>query len=77
MADVNDDDENKQSHKINSIDQKILLVMGEEGSGISSGVKALADAAISVPSTRDSSLTDSLNVSVAAGILLDRLINRE
>ena len=46
---------------------KIVLVLGSEGEGISKPLAALADTAIQIPGT---GAVESLNVSVACGILL-------
>ena len=47
-----------------------VLVLGNERDGISAPVRALADALVAIPGTGD---IDSLNVSVAAGVLLAEL----
>jgi len=46
---------------------RIVLVLGSEGEGISKAIAALADAAVQIPGT---GAVESLNVSVACGILL-------
>ncbi len=52
---------------------KVALVMGSEGNGVSPLIKKLCDGRISIPQRQDDSI-DSLNVSVAAGIILQRMI---
>jgi len=52
--------------------EKIALVMGSEGEGLSKRVKQKLDEIISIEMKRD---FDSLNVSVAGGILMDRIWN--
>jgi len=47
-----------------------LLLLGAEGAGLSSGSLALADGRVTIPLERD---VESLNVAVAAGILLQHL----
>ena len=52
------------------IDKKKVLVMGSEGEGLSSRVVSKLDCAVSIKMSHD---FDSLNVSVAAAILMDRM----
>jgi len=52
--------------------EKIALIMGSEGEGLSNRVKKKLDEVISIEMKRD---FDSLNVSVASGILMDRIWN--
>lgn len=52
--------------------EKIALVMGSEGEGLSKRVKNKLDEVISIDMKRK---FDSLNVSVASGILMDRIFN--
>jgi len=52
--------------------EKIALVLGSEGEGLSQKVKSRLDETLSIEMKRD---FDSLNVSVAAGILIDRITN--
>jgi len=52
--------------------EKIALIMGNEGEGLSKKVKEKLDETLSIEMKRD---FDSLNVSVAAGILIDRITN--
>ncbi len=52
--------------------EKIALIMGNEGEGLSKRVKEKLDEIITIEMKRD---FDSLNVSVAAGILIDRITN--
>ena len=59
----------------------VVLVMGSEGSGLRATVRAACDALVAAPRATPPTgarhpsfaLVDSLNVSVSAGILLDRL----
>ncbi len=51
---------------------KMALVVGSEGEGLSKRVQNKIDQIISIPMKRD---FDSLNVSVASGILMDRIFN--
>ncbi len=51
---------------------KIALIMGNEGSGVSPLLKKLCDGHVSIPQRSDDTI-DSLNVSVAAGIILQRM----
>ena len=50
-----------------SLGGKIVLVLGSEGEGVSKPIAALADEAVQIPGT---GAVESLNVSVACGILL-------
>ena len=52
--------------------EKIALIMGNEGEGLSKRVKKKLDEILTIEMKRD---FDSLNVSVAAGILIDRIVN--
>jgi 23S rRNA (guanosine2251-2'-O)-methyltransferase len=49
---------------------KVALIMGNEGEGINNRVKSKLDHTLSIDMKRE---FDSLNVSVAAGILIDRI----
>ncbi len=51
---------------------KLALIMGSEGEGVSPLLKKLCDGIISVPLLSDDTI-DSLNVSVAAGIILNKM----
>ncbi len=51
-------------------DQKLVLVMGNEGQGISSEIRALADVVLRIPMTAQ---MESLNVGVAASIIMERI----
>jgi len=55
-----------------SLKEKTALIMGSEGEGLSKRVKNKLDEVISIEMKRE---FDSLNVSVAAGILMDRIFN--
>jgi tRNA G18 (ribose-2'-O)-methylase SpoU len=50
---------------------KLALALGAEGEGLSAAVMAIADATVRIPIAGD---VDSLNVAVAAGIALHRLV---
>jgi TrmH family RNA methyltransferase len=50
--------------------RRILLVVGNEGAGVSREARSRADRVISIPITTD---VESLNVAVATGILLHSL----
>ena len=52
------------------IDKKKVLVLGSEGEGLSSRIVSKLDCAVSIKMSHD---FDSLNVSVAAAILMDRM----
>jgi TrmH family RNA methyltransferase len=52
-----------------------VLVMGNEGSGIRPEVEKLLDEKLKIPKNNDAD-TESLNVSVATGILLNKLTSR-
>lgn len=53
------------------------VVLGAEGKGVSPGVKTVCDGVLSIPMRRDRTAgIDSLNVSVAAGVLLYELARR-
>jgi 23S rRNA (guanosine2251-2'-O)-methyltransferase len=52
--------------------EKMALIMGSEGEGLSKRVKSKLDEIISIKMKRE---FDSLNVSVASGILIDRIFN--
>ena len=52
--------------------EKMALIMGSEGEGLSKKVKSKLDEIVSIEMKRS---FDSLNVSVATGILIDRIFN--
>ena len=52
--------------------EKTALIMGNEGEGLNKRVKEKLDEILTIEMKRD---FDSLNVSVAAGILIDRIVN--
>lgn len=64
--------DNRSLHDL-EIDQPIALVLGQEQIGISDIVKAEADAFVVIPMQ---GFTESLNISVAASILLQELSHR-
>jgi TrmH family RNA methyltransferase len=53
--------------------EPVLLLLGAEGKGLSAEAAAFADGTVAIPLERD---IDSLNVAVAAGILLHHLRSR-
>jgi tRNA (guanosine-2'-O-)-methyltransferase len=55
------------------VEEKIALVFGTEESGITDYVKENADGLVSIPMY---GFTESLNISVAAGIVLDAVIDK-
>ena len=57
-----------------SYSEKSVIIMGNEGSGISNEVSALCDHKIHIPM---SSKMESLNVSVACAIILSRIYQLE
>lgn len=59
------------------IHERCVLVLGAEGKGISPGIHAVMDSVITIPMRPQGHTTvDSLNVSVAAGILLYEINRR-
>ena len=54
----------------------IALVVGSEGSGVSTLVKSLCDGAVSLPMAVTNSDIDSFNVSVASGIILYEIMRQ-
>ena len=52
---------------------KVVLVLGNEGSGIRKKVREHCDKLVKIPMYGQ---INSLNVSVASGILLSRIVNR-
>nr|WP_322959361.1 RNA methyltransferase [Mycoplasmopsis canis]WQQ12724.1 RNA methyltransferase [Mycoplasmopsis canis] len=60
--------------KLNDVifeDKKIVIVLGNEGNGISDKVKSLSDTNIYIPIE-----FESLNVAIAAGIVLNKVYNK-
>jgi len=51
-----------------------VLVVGNEANGISEGVLCLADRLVLIPHGRGGMRVESLNASVSAAVLLDRLM---
>lgn len=54
----------------------IALVMGSEGRGVSPLVKKLCDGCVSLPQSNYRGSVDSLNVSVAAGVLMYEIVRQ-
>ncbi|KAK2166270.1 hypothetical protein LSH36_40g08075 [Paralvinella palmiformis] len=64
------------------IDRDVIVVLGNEGYGLSDDISSLCDKMITIPSRNEQQHTmlangmlDSLNVSVASGIILHHLVN--
>lgn len=53
-----------------SFPDRTVLVLGAEGAGVSQGVRAMVDEVVGIPTVARGTSVDSLNVSVAAGVLL-------
>ena len=56
--------------------EEINLVLGNEGNGMRGETEKLLDETISIPRFGDSQSTESLNVAVAAGIILGEIFSR-
>jgi TrmH family RNA methyltransferase len=56
--------------------EKINLILGNEGNGMRPNVEALVSDKISIPRFGKSQSTESLNVSIAAGIILGQLFSK-
>ena len=56
-----------------TLGDKVLLVLGSEGEGVSRPIDALADLRLQIPGT---AVVESLNVSVACGIALSEIWRR-
>lgn len=78
---LSDDGESSNGHAITQ--SPSVLMMGSEGSGLSSHIKSHADAIVSIPGARhsvdlgvesDPARIDSLNVSVAAALLMEMFL---
>ncbi len=54
--------------------EKVVLVIGNEANGVSELVKALADLLVRIPHAGAQAKVDSLNASVSAAILMERLV---
>jgi tRNA G18 (ribose-2'-O)-methylase SpoU len=75
--DTNPEISSSSSDNFKSSNDKIILLLGNEGNGLSQEVLSLCDFNVTIPSIYNSNPIglDSLNVSVATGIILDRLRN--
>lgn len=51
------------------LEQPCVLVLGSEGEGVTTKIRGQADSVVSVPNMSGSRVVDSLNVSVAAGLM--------
>lgn len=78
---LSEDGENGNGHGITQ--SPSVVMMGSEGSGLSSHIKSAADAMVSIPGARhsidlgvesDPARIDSLNVSVAAALLMEMFL---
>ena len=56
------------------VDKNFMLILGNEGNGISQQLKSLASKTVAVPMINK---VESLNVSVSAGIILYQLVNQK
>lgn len=67
----------KSSNSNFKLNDKIILLLGNEGNGLNEEILSLCDFNLIIPSIFNSNPKglDSLNVSVATGILLDRFRN--
>ena len=54
--------------------EKVVLVIGNEANGVSESVKALADLLVRIPHAVGEARVESLNASVSAAILIERLV---
>ena len=69
-----DSGEDAQSiHQLNLMDERVVLIVGEEGTGVSRVVRNAADAIAEIPMVGH---LDSLNASVATGIALFEWVRR-
>lgn len=59
------------------IPQELLLVMGNEGSGISHAVKRLCRHTLSIPRFGKEQKTESLNVAVSTAVILGEIFSRK
>ncbi|KAF9925632.1 hypothetical protein FBU30_004617 [Linnemannia zychae] len=77
-ADVANDSKRNRSIQTwpeTGVDQPTLLIMGSEGDGLRKHIKDLCDSFVQIPTlSSDETGVDSLNVSVATGIILSRLM---
>ncbi len=65
--------EGKDFREFSSWPEKLVLVIGNEANGISEAVKAMADRLVRIPHGGGSARVESLNASVSAAILMERL----
>lgn len=66
-------DDAQNLHQLNLMDERVALIVGEEGAGISRVVRQNADAITKIPMTGQ---LESLNASVATGIALFEWVRR-
>ncbi|MDR3272186.1 MAG: RNA methyltransferase [Flavobacteriaceae bacterium] len=59
------------------IPQELLLVMGNEGNGISEEVKKLSHKVLSIPRFGKKQKTESLNVAVSAAVILGEIFSKK
>ncbi|KAJ2072314.1 hypothetical protein GGI13_008410, partial [Coemansia sp. RSA 455] len=61
-------------HRISNLNSPTILVLGSEGSGVNHVIRNLSDINVHIPARSDiPSYIDSLNVGVAAGVILSAL----
>ena len=65
--------EGKDFREFSSWPEKLVLVIGNEANGISETVRAMADRLVRIPHGGESVRVESLNASVSAAILMERL----
>ncbi|KAJ2874964.1 hypothetical protein GGH93_001976 [Coemansia aciculifera] len=66
--------ESNPLHRISKLNSPTVLVLGSEGGGVSHAIQNLSDIDVHIPARSDiPSYIDSLNVGVAAGIILSAL----
>jgi len=64
----------KDFREFETFPEKVVLVIGNEANGISEPVKALADLLVRIPHAGAQAKVESLNASVSAAILMERLV---
>jgi len=67
--------EGKTIHSLTTLPSKIVLTIGNEGSGISDETRALVDQWVCIDGTRKIG-AESLNAAVATGILIDQITTK-
>jgi TrmH family RNA methyltransferase len=64
----------KDFRELAALPEQVVLVIGNEANGISEPVKALADLLVRIPHAGEQAKVESLNASVSAAILIERLV---